>query len=245
MRSEEEVTRVGELAQRGLGSAEIARVTGIPRATVRDWLAGKVPARKRVELGVEPAIPPESQSAYAYLLGLYLGDGHISAGARTLRLRITLDGIYPGIVAECVGAIEQVLPNPVGIVNTPSRAVVVSVYANALAQLFPQHGAGAKHDRKIELLPWQSGITRAFPESRVRGLTQSDGSRHMNTVRVRGRVYRYPRYEFCNHSHDIRAIFCEHLDLLGIPWRRMNRWTISVARREGVARLDEFVGPKF
>jgi hypothetical protein len=121
MRSEEEVRRVGDLAQRGLGSSEIARVTGIPRATVRDWLAGKVPKRVPVEVGGEPAIPRESRSAYTYLLGLYLGDGHISAGPRTFRLRITLDGIYPEIVAECVEAIEQVLPNPVGIGNTPSR----------------------------------------------------------------------------------------------------------------------------
>jgi hypothetical protein len=32
--------------------------------------------------------------------------------------------------------------------------------------------------------------------------------------------------------------------MLGIEWRVMNRWTISVARRASVARLDEFVGPK-
>jgi hypothetical protein len=32
--------------------------------------------------------------------------------------------------------------------------------------------------------------------------------------------------------------------LLGIEWRAMNRWNISVARRASVAQLDEFVGPK-
>jgi hypothetical protein len=66
----------------------------------------------------------------------------------------------------------------------------------------------------------------------------------LNTIRHGKKVYAYPRYQFSNRSADIRAIFCEHLDLLDIPWRRMNPWTISVARREAVARLDEFIGPK-
>ena len=51
-------------------------------------------------------------------------------------------------------------------------------------------------------------------------------------------------HELSNRSQDITDLLCEHLDLLGIEWRRMNRWTISVARRESVAKLDAFVGPK-
>lgn len=47
-----------------------------------------------------------------------------------------------------------------------------------------------------------------------------------------------------NRSDDIKRIFCDACDLLGIEWRVMNRWDISVARRASVARLDEFVGPK-
>jgi hypothetical protein len=35
------------------------------------------------------------------------------------------------------------------------------------------------------------------------------------------------------------------LDRLGIPWTQMNAKNISVAKREAVARLDEFVGAKY
>ncbi|MGZ4435062.1 MAG: hypothetical protein ACXVW7_15755 [Trebonia sp.] len=35
------------------------------------------------------------------------------------------------------------------------------------------------------------------------------------------------------------------LDQLGVAWRFSKPNTISVARREAVARLDEFVGPKY
>jgi hypothetical protein len=50
---------------------------------------------------------------------------------------------------------------------------------------------------------------------------------------------------FTNESADILALCGEALDLLDVSWRYSRRNTISVARREAVARLDEFVGPKY
>jgi hypothetical protein len=63
-------------------------------------------------------------------------------------------------------------------------------------------------------------------------------------VRRRGRTYRYERYSFANRSNDIKAIFCAHLDLLGIRWTRPNEKDIAIARKADVARLDAFIGPK-
>lgn len=50
---------------------------------------------------------------------------------------------------------------------------------------------------------------------------------------------------FTNESADVRALCGQVLDRLGVAWRYSRRNTISVARREAVTRLDEFVGPKF
>jgi hypothetical protein len=66
----------------------------------------------------------------------------------------------------------------------------------------------------------------------------------MNRVRVNGKEYAYPRYNFTNHSADIQRLFTDTLDQLGIAWRQMNRYNVSVARREAVAALDAFIGPK-
>jgi hypothetical protein len=55
---------------------------------------------------------------------------------------------------------------------------------------------------------------------------------------------RYSRYSFSNRSDDIRGIFCEHLDLLGIGWTQPNAFQIAIDRRAEVAKLDAFVGPK-
>ena len=37
----------------------------------------------------------------------------------------------------------------------------------------------------------------------------------------------------------------QSLDRLGVGWRMCRRNMLSVARREAVAQLDEFIGPKW
>ena len=108
----------------------------------------------------------------------------------------------------------------------------------------PQHGAGLKHTRSIELDGLAARDHARVPEMLVRGLIHSDGCRFLNRVRHGEKVYVYPRYMFSNRSRQIHGIFTEHLDLLGIEWRWSNGHTISVARRDSVAKLDAFVGPK-
>ncbi len=83
----------------------------------------------------------------------------------------------------------------------------------------------------------------------ARGLLHSDGCRSVNRVRRRltdgEHWYEYPRYFFDNHSVNILRLCGEVLDRLGVAWRFSKPTTISVARRSAVARLDEFVGPKY
>jgi hypothetical protein len=64
----------------------------------------------------------------------------------------------------------------------------------------------------------------------------------MNRV-WRGR-YAYPRYFFTNTSADILQIFRDACDVIGVPYRNSKWNTVSIARREGVAALDSFIGPK-
>jgi|SRR6185437_9111820 len=125
----------------------------------------------------------------------------------------------------------------------------VSSYFKHWPCLFPQHGRGKKHLRRIELQPWQQTIVNEFPGEFVKGLFHSDGYRGVNRVR---RVladgvhwYEYPRYLFTNESKDILGLGGASLDRLGVEWR-FARWdVISVAKKGAVARLDEFVGPKY
>jgi len=242
------------LAAEGLNNCEIARQTGIPRRTVRDWVRG---GRLAGGLGRgdcqrcggpfhdPPAVPARD---YAYLLGLYLGDGTITRSRRdVLRLRIALDSRYPEIIAACARAMRGVLSSSKILVQRrlSENCVNVGVYSRQLACLIPQHGSGRKHERPIRLERWQETIAYTEVEALLRGLIHSDGCRHLNRVFVRGKRYVYPRYNFSNHSADIRGIFTAACDRLGIESSQMNATNVSVARRASVAQLDEFVGSKW
>jgi hypothetical protein len=255
MRSPDQVRNVLALAASGMSPQLIARQTGIPRSTVRDWVAGRRPS---VPAGSAAAcstcggpehrfgeLPPE----YVYLLGLYLGDGCISAHRRRVyRLRLFFDTRYPSIVDAGEAAVRSVFPaNRVnrlarsgGYENSSPRSnVEVSVYSKSLPCLFPQHGPGRKHERRIALEDWQRRLISEHPEQLLRGLIHSDGCRFVNT----GRNWRHPRYCFNNRSDDIRAIFCDACDMLGVHWTTAPR-TVYVSRVRDVALLDEFIGPK-
>ena len=258
MRRVEDVTAVLELGASGLSASAIARQTGVPRGTVRDWLSGQVPRCVTVQ-GVPVASCSKCggiahrfgrlPSAYVYLLGLYLGDGCISAHRRDVyRLRIVLDLRYPGIVDECAAAIREVVPrNAVhrqmrrgGFTRrTEYTNVEVSAYSKSWPCLFPQHGSGMKHERRIELSEWQRELVAHHPQLLLRGLIHSDGCRFINT----GRGWRSPRYSFSNKSDDIRRIFRDACDLVELRWTTAGN-TVYVSRKADVARMDDFIGPK-
>ncbi len=105
------------LVAAGLNDCEIARRLDVPRTTIRDWRRPRYSAK----LALCPLCGGRSRpivleaEPYAELLGLYLGDGHITDLARSQRLRVFLDAKYPAIIDDSEGLIRTLLPaNRVG-----------------------------------------------------------------------------------------------------------------------------------
>jgi hypothetical protein len=238
------------LMTEGFTIAEAHRQTGIPKTTLWNWKRNPVPDRRRKEDCPLCHDRRLDRRAYAYLLGLYLGDGHIAATTKGChRLDIFCSECWPGLIDAAAEAMQAVMPGH-SIARRQKRGCkAVTTQSKHWTCLFPQHGAGMKHTRKIELEPWQRDIVDEFTEEFIRGLIHSDGCRAINRVRRPAkngdRWYEYPRYFFSNASDDIRKLYTDALDHLGIAWKQNNARNISVAKREAVARLDEFVGPKY
>ncbi|HET7340781.1 MAG TPA: helix-turn-helix domain-containing protein [Methylomirabilota bacterium] len=175
---------------------------------------------------------------YCYLLGLYLGDGYINRTPRTYRLHIYLHRDDTAVIEGAARAIPTLRPGrPVGF-RRKGAMTIVNSYSNAWPSLFPQHGPGRKHERRIVLDAWQRELVERHPTDFVRGCIDSDGCRHRRLVAGRD----YPAYSFANVSEDILLLFTWACDVLGIRWRRANRETISIAQRADVARLDRLFG---
>jgi hypothetical protein len=196
-------------------------------------------------------VRPADDFCYSYLLGVYLGDGYVANTGRTYQLVLSLDAAFPEIVAECVDAtvlsLSAVRPRPRR--HKEHRLIRVEACSKHWPDLFPQMGPGRKHERPIVLAPWQRDIVEQNTWQFLRGLIHSDGCRTVNRFSVRlpsGRVgeYAYPRYFFSNLSADIRGLFCDACDRVGVRWTQSNHRNISISHRTSVALLEEFVGPK-
>ncbi|PWR05231.1 transcriptional regulator [Micromonospora acroterricola] len=240
--------RARRLHLSGASVADVARSVGLSYRTVWHWCRDRpeplVPGTAsrcfRCQDGVDN---PTDQPAYAYLLGLYLGDGHLVTSARVPVLRITCGNAWPGLIEACDTAMRSVLANKVQRVPKDG-CVSVESSGKHWPCLLPQHGPGKKHERPIVLADWQRPIIERHPGDFLRGLFHSDGCRFANRVSVRGKDYVYPRYMFSNESADIIGLCQWALDLLGIAWRMNRPNSLSVARRAAVAALDQHVGPK-
>jgi len=181
---------------------------------------------------------------------MYLGDGCISKHARGVyRLRVVLDLRYPRIIDEVERSISEVMPgrrisrlarSSNYVDNDEPTYVELGAYSKSWPCLFPQHGPGKKHTRRIELVDWQRELVRRRPELLLRGLIHSDGCRFINTGRGN---WRCPRYAFNNLSEDIREIFCFGCEAMGLHYTTDPR-TVYVSRKADVATLDKHIGPK-
>jgi hypothetical protein len=91
---------------------------------------------------------------------------------------------------------------------------------------------------------WQRRIVVSDPRPFLRGLVHSDGTRIIATERKGAYVRKAPRYAFRNRSEDILELFCFACREAGVKFTRPSPTQIAVYRKDSVARLDEFVGPK-
>jgi hypothetical protein len=229
-----------------LSVSAVSMTVGVSRSAIREWRDR--PDALETRPGHDCPAPAQASREYAALLGFYLGDGCISRQPRTYSLRIACDSTLPGIIDDVVHCVETVHPErPTYLVRAPGVIVVQSLWKHWPC-LFPQHGPGRKHQRNLAMTQWQWAIVEQYPADFLRGLFHSDGCRVDNwatrTVAGEKRRYEYGRWQFTNESAQIMAWCGAALDLLGIPWRQTNRRTLSVSRREAVAKLDSVIGPK-
>jgi hypothetical protein len=185
-------------------------------------------------------IGAEREADYAYVLGMYLGDGHLARLRRTWVLRIYLDATQPEIATRCSRALARL--NTFHRVGHSDRDSMTIVRSNGRCwlRLIPQHGPGRKHKRVIMLEQWQRDVIEHVPMSFLRGLIESDGCRYDRVVAGKA----YPAYDFTNRSADILELFAWTCELIGVRYTRPTEYVVSIARRPDVARLDAEIGPK-
>jgi hypothetical protein len=158
------VDRARHLPQQGPIDDEAPQPADVSSGAVQRWRTGirRVPSTQRKSGCPRCDGQALDVPAYSYLLGLYLGDGCISvAGDRAKgvwKLRIMCADSWPGLIQECAHAMRAIRPdNKVMMIQCQGCTEVLSC-SRHWPCLFPQHGPGKKHLRRIELAEWQQVI---------------------------------------------------------------------------------------
>ncbi|MFZ3469570.1 helix-turn-helix domain-containing protein [Streptomyces sp. 4.24] len=241
------------LLRRGMTNRAVAEHLSVPRGTVGWWLHED--RKRRGETYTAPTDCPRctgrelDHGAYAYLLGLYLGDGHIISKRKQHHLSVFCDAAWTGLIDAAEEAMRLVMPLPSVSRRHRQGCVEVKSYTHHWTCLFPQHGPGKKHERRIILEGWQQAVVDAHPWEFVRGLIHSDGCRITNWTVRGGKRYEYPRYFFTNKSDDMRKLCTDTLAKVGVQWTVLARgsdpFNVSIARKASVALMDAHIGPKY
>lgn len=239
----------------GMRDADNAALHGVAVKTIRRWR--RLYQRRGLPRGQPHTSVPcprcdgatLDRTAYAELLGWYLGDGHISLGRRSVyNLHVFNDLAYAEVNRHIGDLMRRVKPGGRPHTRTVPGCLVTTVAWKHWPCLFPQHGPGRKHQRPIVLEDWQREIVEQHPGDFLRGLFHSDGCRVDNwatrTVAGQKRRYDYGRWMFVNSSDDIIDLCTATLDAIGIRWRRPRVNCIAVSRADDVRRLDALIGPK-
>lgn len=224
----------------------VAQQLGVSPSTVSWWAngggSGEAGRRHRARCDrLSPWTVLTERPHWAYLFGVYLGDGSIDTEGR---LGFFLDEAYPGIISEVDRALRRIgVDRPWHVRKPGCRAIMAGKLG--WDRHFPT-GRGPKHTYRLTLAPWHSEAVIHVPQVVLRGLLHSDGCRYLNRVRsTTGQWLSYPSYSFNNRSRDVHAIFeacCQRLGLR--PTIASGGLTRQLAKRVDVALVDLFVGPK-
>jgi len=243
MRTLEEIQDIIGLHKQNFNNCEISRILNIPRGTIKDVVKQYKEKGEGYFLkkrGVLDHSYLKNKKEYAYILGMYLGDGSITQYKthRTPSIRIALDSKWPHVIEKVQEKLQEIFPNnKVSLINvTGANCVHIKCYNKHLREIF-EYGKGAKHKRKIVLKDWQKKAIDSYPWDFLRGLIHSDGSRY--TMTASGRV----NYSFSNKSVDIIELFkniCEKCEIKYNCYKKQNgQYEVRIRRIESVKKLDK------
>lgn len=146
MHPRETVDRALRLSAQGLIDRQVAELCGVSLSAVQKWRAGTRRTNEDEDIRRHHSCPrchgrALDSEAYAYLLGLYLGDGHILLCKKGVyQLSLACCDTWPGLIEAAADTMATVMPTSSVSRRRHPGCTEVKSYSKHWACLFPQHG---------------------------------------------------------------------------------------------------------
>ena len=141
----------------------------------------------RARFGYEPFQLHSSLEDLAYLIGVYLGDGHLAKQERTELLDIACDIKYPSMIVRISSLVFRVFgKSPSLYTDKQSNCVHVRLYGTGISQIMGFQLV-PKSKQEAYIPEWiKSNLV--FSRNCMRGLFETDGYLHHRTGRTKSVV---------------------------------------------------------
>lgn len=137
------------------------------------WVQLPPPAPKMKRILVK-----NNKATLAYVIGVALGDGNLSnPNGRAVRLRVSCDAKYPGLIKKIQKAIQSLFPNnKVSQVVKQKNCIDISCYSNEWEKILGwMANGGSKFKQNVDIPKWVFS-KKKYLISCLKGLIETDGT---------------------------------------------------------------------
>ncbi|KKW42821.1 MAG: Type II/IV secretion system ATPase [Candidatus Magasanikbacteria bacterium GW2011_GWA2_56_11] len=186
-----------------------------------------------------PIALPELSCNLAEMIGIILGDGHVSAYQTTVTLHSLDDRLYSGYVAKQFESLFQIKPA----IYERQSTLVITVARVALSEyLHCQHGLSSNKVKTQVSVP--SWIVRhdKFAQACVRGLIDTDGCFYVDRHQYLNKRYLNCALNFTNRSLPILKFVKDTLSSLDLHPTQKTPYSIFLRREREIERYFKEIG---
>lgn len=183
---------------------------------------------------------PRTSAKLAELIGIYMGDGHLSAYQGSVVTNCLTDSEHAQFIK---GLQEELFGIPVSISKkSGSNALIILISSKAVSNFLTSHGMpiGNKLTHSIEIPIWVKDRIQ-YSRALVRGLIDTDGSVYVDRHKVKGKNYHSTCLAFTSASPELREFVFRFLLKQGYtPTTSGN--DVRLRRKQDVVRYMTEVG---
>lgn len=191
---------------------------------------------------LKPVYSPRPSEKLAELIGILVGDGHLSPYQVSITTNSKTDKAHARFVQKLIGDIFGIHPT----IKNKNNENTINIVASSknLVLLFHRLGMpiGNKLKKGLFVPPWIMRI-RSYQKAFIRGLFDTDGCIYKDTHRIHGKEYTHLGWTITSYADTlIKGVLRILQDLGFTPTFRSSQKSVYLRRQNQIKRYFKIIG---